>query len=195
MSLFFSKRQTHREESSCFCFTNVFFWMTTMIQWFANLLYSWTFQNTHRFYVVSFQDTLKVNAILPGAVLDFNNANPDKAKKGLAGFGVWRKWRKWQHSFFFLSTDGKSMISYSYRLVSFSKASNINFGHHFEALKSPGGFSTQGDSKKWAKTAVTCLQPKSIFVDFIFSVMLTCTACTLQGVSWNQTSNYPCLYG
>ena len=95
MSPFFSKRQTHREESSCFCFIKrFFFWMTTMIQWFANLLwvdlYIAELSKTPPGFAALFQDTLKVNAILPGAVLDFNNANPDKAKKGLAGFGVWR---------------------------------------------------------------------------------------------------------
>ena len=37
-----------------------------------------------------------MNAILPGAVLDFNNANPDKA----AGFGV-RKWKNMENMDFY----------------------------------------------------------------------------------------------
>lgn len=54
-----------------------------MIQGFANLLwvdlYIAELSKTPPRFAALFQDTLKVNAILPGAVLDFNNANPDKA--------------------------------------------------------------------------------------------------------------------
>ena len=55
----------------------------------------------------------------------------------------------------------------------------MNFKHHFE-LEISGCFCHTREFQDMGNTAVTCLQPKSIFVHFILLEILTYITCTLQ---------------